>query len=161
LAGAYADSGTVRLTWGEPPPGVFRIRFRRPAWLEEDPAVSVNGSRVEVASAGGYLLVEREWKLGDVVSLTFPWRLALVESGKNGFNAPRLSRIDASRHLVADAVLVYGPSVLLMDRNNNRALGDGDDFALALYRTPDGSLALPAARLNIPRTGGAMVHAAS
>lgn len=161
LAGAYTDSGTVRLSWTSPPRAALRLRFRRPRWLEGEPEIRVNGRPVAAAREEGYLVVTRAWRRGDVVSLRWPWRLSIVESGRNGFNAPRLTRADAnSPEILHDAALLYGPSVLMTDWSLNGAERISGEFALALFRSVDGTLHLPRAR-STTRPASPLVHAAA
>ncbi|MBI1683785.1 beta-L-arabinofuranosidase domain-containing protein [Caulobacter hibisci] len=56
-------------------PGRFTIALRVPAWAAGKAVVSVNDSAVTPVLSGGYALVERQWKAGDVVSIALPLEL--------------------------------------------------------------------------------------
>ncbi|MEU6844634.1 beta-L-arabinofuranosidase domain-containing protein [Streptomyces sp. NPDC046716] len=65
----------------------FRLKVRIPGWLADadrplKPRVTVNGHKADTSGAvpGGYLTLDRHWRTGDTVELTFPraltWRPA-------------------------------------------------------------------------------------
>lgn len=58
-------------------PGRFAVALRVPAWAGEGVKVSVNGKPLAPRLAGGYALVERAWKAGDVVAISLPLALRL------------------------------------------------------------------------------------
>lgn len=58
-------------------PGRFAIALRVPAWAGKGAKVSVNGQAVAVETAGGYALVDRKWRAGDVVAISLPLELRL------------------------------------------------------------------------------------
>jgi uncharacterized protein len=58
-------------------PGRFTIALRVPAWAGQGVKVSVNGQAFAPRLAGGYALVERAWKVGDVVAISLPLDLRL------------------------------------------------------------------------------------
>lgn len=58
-------------------PGRFAVALRVPAWAGEGAKVSVNGRPFAPRLAGGYALVERAWKAGDVVAISLPLALRL------------------------------------------------------------------------------------
>lgn len=77
----------------------FAVNLRIPAWAE-GASVAVNGKR-EVAAAGSFTRLEREWKSGDRIELELPMKT-------------RLEPIDA-QHADTVAVMV-GPLVLFGDQ---------------------------------------------
>lgn len=58
-------------------PGRFTVALRIPAWAGKGVKVSVNGQVFAPKLAGGYALVERAWKAGDVVAVSLPLDLRL------------------------------------------------------------------------------------
>ncbi len=65
---AFPSEEEVRLTVLSA--GKRRIAFRKPGWSGK-PVVRVNGRTVSV-KAGDYLVLDRKWKAGDQVSVTYP-----------------------------------------------------------------------------------------
>ena len=58
-------------------PAKFELRLRRPAWAEGI-SVKVNGKEVEAGPPGSRITMERTWKSGDKVEMTFRSGLRLV-----------------------------------------------------------------------------------
>lgn len=58
-------------------PGRFTVALRVPSWAGKGAKVSVNGKPVAPRLEGGYALVERAWKAGDVVAISLPLDLRL------------------------------------------------------------------------------------
>ncbi len=58
-------------------PGRFAIALRVPAWAGKGAKVTVNGQAVAPEMAGGYALVDRQWRTGDVVAISLPLDLRL------------------------------------------------------------------------------------
>ena len=56
----------------------FPLRFRIPGWCSAA-QVSINGEPVDAPVSGGIILLDRTWKRGDVVELTFPMNLQTEE----------------------------------------------------------------------------------
>ena len=52
----------------------FALKIRQPRWTENMTA-SVNGSPVSSKSEGGYMVVNRKWQDGDVISIEIPMHL--------------------------------------------------------------------------------------
>jgi hypothetical protein len=67
----------VRVTVAESP-GNFALRLRIPGWVNAPVAVRCNGREVGVGSPGTYLVVDREWRAGDVVEFNLPAATRLV-----------------------------------------------------------------------------------
>jgi len=119
----YPVEPTVRLAVTPAAPRRFDLRLRIPAW-STDTSVTVNGEPVEAVEPGTYLSIEREWRGGDVVELTFDLSLrclpgALGESGK--------------------AVILRGPLLLAFDQAFNTADTDSIpeiDASAGLTSTP-------------------------
>ncbi len=58
-------------------PERFAIALRVPAWADKGAKVSVNGKIFAPELTGGYALVERRWRAGDVVTISLPLELRL------------------------------------------------------------------------------------
>ncbi len=66
------EEGT-RLELGLESPTRFVLRIRRPAWIDGDLSVSVNGVAFPAtADESAYVAVERRWEDGDVVTVSLP-----------------------------------------------------------------------------------------
>jgi DUF1680 family protein len=72
----YPWDGAVRLTVGVAAPASFGLRLRVPEWCAA-PRLAVNGEAVELDGSmeGGYALVRRTWRDGDVVTLELPMQV--------------------------------------------------------------------------------------
>lgn len=64
------DRITIRVTCTAPVK--FALRMRIPAWLEERPAIQVNGQPSAFQAIRGFAVLRRVWRSGDVVSLDLP-----------------------------------------------------------------------------------------
>jgi DUF1680 family protein len=67
----YAESSKITITSGK---GEFPLLVRYPGWVNPgDFKVSVNGKPVDIISGpSSYVTINRKWKKGDVVEVTFP-----------------------------------------------------------------------------------------
>lgn len=73
------------------------LALRVPDWMHGKAVVTVNGQEEKAAfSSGGYILLEREWKDGDVVTMEYPMSV-------DAFGLPDNNTVFAFR---------YGPTVL-------------------------------------------------
>ncbi len=52
----------------------FAMKIRQPKWTE-NMSMTVNGSAVNYTTEGGYIVVNRQWKDGDVVRVNLPMHL--------------------------------------------------------------------------------------
>ncbi len=112
----WAAAVEVRVTSAPPAPAGLALRV--PAWSPR-PHLSLNGQPVPVtATAAGYVVVERQWQPGDVLS----YQLDM---------APRLTypdrRIDAVR---GTAAIERGPLVYCFEQADQPAGTDLEDLAL-------------------------------
>ena len=64
----YPWDGTVTLTLSPEQPTSFRLRLRLPEWCRA-PRLSLNGESITPTVENGYAVLEREWRLGDEVTL--------------------------------------------------------------------------------------------
>lgn len=66
----YPREDFVRIVSHVENAGRFPLRLRMPSW-SADPVVKLNGKVVTGAVAGRYAVVEHDWRLGDVVEISF------------------------------------------------------------------------------------------
>lgn len=95
-------------------PGRFTIALRVPAWAGDGAKLSVNGQPIAPEITGGYALVERSWKAGDVVAITLPLDL----------------RLEATPGDDSTVAVVRGPMVLAADLGPSAEPWKGVDPAL-------------------------------
>ena len=58
------------------------VRLRIPAWSAKT-TVRLNGKALDGVRAGGYFAIDREWKLGDIVEMTFDMPVVAHVLGHN------------------------------------------------------------------------------
>jgi len=77
----YPWDETVRVEIKTEIPARFTLAFRLPGWCRA-PAVHLNNTPIALASAArdGYLHLDREWRSGDILALTFPMPVERVRS---------------------------------------------------------------------------------
>jgi hypothetical protein len=78
----YPFRETIKMTVSPSVPLEFPLLLRIPSWAE-NVEILVNGRRERVPRAGTFAGVEREWKQGDVVEITFPMKPRVI-AGFNG-----------------------------------------------------------------------------
>jgi DUF1680 family protein len=78
----YPFRGTVRMTVSPSRPVRFPFLLRIPSWADKA-EISINGRREDVARAGGFARIEREWKEGEVIEVSFPMQPRVL-AGFNG-----------------------------------------------------------------------------
>jgi hypothetical protein len=114
------ESATLKMTLTSPE--AFTLALRRPSWAGDGFRVAVNGAAVkQLAAAGAYVEIKREWKTGDVVTLALP-------------KALRLEPLKDDRRRAA---IMWGPLVLAGDlgpQPDDRGRGNDDDQALPRAR---------------------------
>ena len=98
----YPWDGAVRIEVTDPGAGEWELALRVPGWAEGAVA-DVAGERLD-APAGEYLRVRRTWAAGDVVELTLPMTVRVVEADP---------RVDAVRGCV---VVERGPLVYAVEQ---------------------------------------------
>lgn len=107
-ATAYPVDGQIDISLSLPDSEAFTLGLRIPAWSKNSRAY-VNGE--EVACAGGYLRLNREWQQGDSVRLVLDMRVApiLPEAfGVSGSDAPYIALRRGPLVLARDARLGMG-----------------------------------------------------
>jgi uncharacterized protein len=134
----YPWSGDVRLTVKRPPAGQAGLAIRVPGW-PANTRVEINGDRADIATdAHGYLVVRREWRLGDVFSAEFALAPRLVYPSR---------RIDALRGTVA---VERGPLVYCFEQADQPDGVPVDDLAL---RAPGDDQGLCERQATLPGIG--------
>lgn len=73
----YGETSTITIEKGK---GQFVLKVRRPSWVADGQfQVMVNGKAVNAAAvADGYVAVNRKWKKGDVVEVSYPMHTSIV-----------------------------------------------------------------------------------
>lgn len=67
----YPFSDKIEIKVKSAPAGELTVSFRIPGWAKEY-NVAVNGQSVNTATVKGFVRISREWKAGDIVTLSFP-----------------------------------------------------------------------------------------
>jgi uncharacterized protein len=74
----FPEEEGTRLVVHAQRPVRFALRIRVPSWMGADGTARLNGRALEgFAAPGGYYVLDRTWKDGDTVAVTFPMRLRL------------------------------------------------------------------------------------
>ena len=76
----YPFRGTIRVTVNPSAEVKFPLRLRIPAWAKGT-SIKVNGQAHPVAAQAGFAKIDRSWKAGDVVEMTFPMAPRVVHGG--------------------------------------------------------------------------------
>ena len=96
----YPEEATTQLIIEEAKNGNVSLYIRHPSWATSGASIKVNGEDVKVnQKPGSYIVLNKTWKAGDKIDITYPMSLHLVATNDN----PNM-----------DAVL-YGPVVLAGD----------------------------------------------
>lgn len=105
----YPWDGEVRIEISPAKATTFALRLRLPGWCSA-PRVAVNGAAQDVASAkDGYLHLRREWKAGDVVTVSLPMPVQRLRAH------PRV------HHDAGCIALQRGPMVFCVEQADNGA----------------------------------------
>jgi len=135
----YPWEGNIRITVDPEKPSRFALLMRIPGWARNEPmpgglyrylpapgpkfALSVNGAEFTPTLDKGYARIEREWKQGDIVQLSFPMAVRRVVAAE---------KVADDRGMVA---LERGPLVFCAEQADNPGgvfnLLLADDAALA------------------------------
>jgi len=79
----YPFGEAIELLVGVPRPVQFPLKLRVPNWCDR-PQVTVNGKSLSGdATAGSFIVVDRQWNDGDTVSLTLPMKLRVTRWKEN------------------------------------------------------------------------------
>ncbi|GAB3549614.1 glycoside hydrolase family 127 protein [Spirosoma fluminis] len=95
----YPWDGTIKLTINPDKAANFDVKMRIPGWCKKYTA-TLNGQAVNANVDKGYLVVNRKWKKGDVVTLTLDMPIDVVAAD------PRV-KADAGKRAVQRGPLVY------------------------------------------------------
>ena len=94
----YPWNGDIKLTVNPKTSKDFALRLRIPGWLNDTPlgnnlyqytdkakncTIKVNGNTVATTIVNGYAVVQRKWKRGDVVTVSFPMDIRRVRANDN------------------------------------------------------------------------------
>ena len=130
---AYPFEETIRISIEPEQKTTFPLYFRLPAWCAK-PQISVNGSVVDATPNGnGFARIERAWKRGDSVVLSFPMSVAVTcgyeheypASSKSYFGNRPSANYD-KRQLPYETVS-YGPLLFALpipDKDPNTPVAD-------------------------------------
>ncbi|MGA2407785.1 MAG: beta-L-arabinofuranosidase domain-containing protein [Bacteroidales bacterium] len=96
----YPEEATTHLTIQEIKDVNVPLNIRYPSWATSGAAVKINGRNVKISQKpGSYIVLNKTWKTGDKIDITYPMSLRLVATNDN----PNM------------AAVVYGPIVLAGD----------------------------------------------
>jgi DUF1680 family protein len=96
----YPEEATTHLTIQEIKEGNVPLYIRYPSWATAGATIKINGKNIKISQKpGSYIVLNKTWKTGDKIDITFPMSLRLVATNDN----PNL------------AAVVYGPLVLAGD----------------------------------------------
>lgn len=74
---AYPYEQQSKLTIGKA--GSYTVAIRKPQWTTADYLVAVNGEKAMESQKNGYVLVNRTWSEGDVITVNIPMTLRYME----------------------------------------------------------------------------------
>jgi DUF1680 family protein len=117
-------------------PATIRIRVPR---FASKPVIRINGRRQTVSVDRGFASIQRQWRDGEKVDINFELKLRLVAAGRNGFEPDQPSAIP---DYLDDGALLWGPLVLMIDRQYNNAKQPAA-FTVTIAKDKNGNLFLP------------------
>ena len=120
---AFPESSQVELAFDLSAPQRSTIRVRTPSWAGGEMPVHVNGQLAATGKAGSYVVLNRTWRNGDVISFNLPMSLRLTRY-------TGMDKIEGHDRFA----LEYGPILLAIE-------GSDDASLLANGRSPEGFLA--------------------
>lgn len=106
LDARFPWDGEVRLTVSPAAPTAFRLALRKPGWAKTA-ALAVNGEPVAPALEHGYIILDRTFAPGDVVTLSFPMTVKF------------LSATDRCPNYVGKTAVTRGPLVYCLEEVDN------------------------------------------
>ena len=99
----YPEETATHLTIQEIKDGNVPLYIRYPSWATSGAAITINGKNVKVnQKPGSYIVLNKTWKVGDKIDVTYPMSLHLVATNDD----PNM------------AAVLYGPIVLAGDMGN-------------------------------------------
>ena len=102
LEGNFPESGNMLLTVACVKPGKFPVALRVPEWSANYTAVA--GGETFKGTAGGFITIDRTWKPGDKIQISFEMPLKDIPGGKSYPGQTALQR---------------GPQILALDESIN------------------------------------------
>ena len=70
----FPEEASTLFTVSANQPVKVSLHFRYPSWATKGATVKVNGKNIAVkAKLGSYIVVERKWKTGDKIELSYQW----------------------------------------------------------------------------------------
>jgi len=128
----YPWDGKVKMNVSPEKSGSFTLKLRVPGWARNEvmsgglysyttkssavPTLSINGKKQDAKITGGYFVITRKWKKGDVVEVNFPMYVREVVAS---------DKITEDKDKVA---LEYGPLVYTVEEADN---ADVDGIAIS------------------------------
>jgi DUF1680 family protein len=101
----FPETDRTTLSIVNAPAEAVGMAIRYPSWAVSGTTVKVNGSKVRVTTKpGSYITINRKWKAGDKVEISFPMTLRLVPANDN----PKLAAIAYGPILLAGAMGTEG-----------------------------------------------------
>lgn len=80
----FPEEETARLTFETAVPVAMPVYFRYPEWATSGAIVKVNGKILRVKQIpGSYITIDRKWKNGDKLKVTFPMKLQVIPTPDN------------------------------------------------------------------------------
>ncbi len=99
----YPEEATTHLTIQEIKEGNLPLYIRYSSWATSGATITINGKNIKISQKpGSYIVLNRNWRVGDKIDITFPMSLHLVATNDN----PNM------------AAVVYGPIVLAGNMGN-------------------------------------------
>jgi hypothetical protein len=96
----YPEEATTHLTIQEIKEGNIPLYIRYPSWATSGATIKINGKNIKITQKpGSYIILNKIWKTGDKIDITYPMSLHLAATNDN----PTM------------AAVVYGPIVLAGD----------------------------------------------
>ncbi len=84
----YPFEDTIRLQVTLQKAARFSLQLRMPAWCQ-NPQIKINGRRQPRSAAGTFATLNRIWKTGDIIELTFPMSVETVRGINNSVSVRR------------------------------------------------------------------------
>ncbi|QEE31516.1 hypothetical protein FTW19_23530 [Terriglobus albidus] len=84
----YPFRGSIRMAVNPSKPVKFPFLLRIPGWAD-GAEIAVNGRKENAPSAGTFARVDREWKQGDVITISFPMQPRVITGFNNSVSVER------------------------------------------------------------------------
>ncbi len=133
---SYPESDKIAILIETAPADAFNMAIRYPSWAQSGASVSVNGRKVAIsAKPGSYINVNRKWKSGDRIEITYPMKLRLIPTNDN----PDMAAVAYGPLLLAGAMGTEGlqpPVPYAMNQNEFNKYPVPDDLIHELLIDP-------------------------